>query len=142
VRAAALKHLHDKDTNVAFASFYALTETATAGPSDAALDSFLTSSDLNERLPAAGALVSRGQKEGIPVLITALGSTKAIAWFDPPMEGWQYARFVLTTFTNKDLGLAKARERPETRRTEPTWARWYAQRGNGLSWDPSKRKFS
>jgi len=142
LRAAALKHLHDTDPNVRFASFYALTLTAAPGSSMAALQTFLSSSDVNERLPAAGAIVSRGAKDGLPVLIDALGSSDVVAWFDPPMEAWQYASFVLTTFTGQDFGLTKAKDAAAAARTRPAWQKWYREHGASLTWDPAERRFS
>lgn len=140
LREAALEHIDDKDPQIHFAAFYALTLTAVPGPSMVTLGRYLKSGDVNERLAAAGALVSRGQTEGLPVIIDALDSEETLVWMDPPLRGWQIAKHVLATFTDQDLGITNADDLRASAATKPAWKQWYSENGARLRWDPGARK--
>lgn len=88
LRAAALEQLASDDFAVHYAAFYSLAITAERGQSMLALRPFLRSSDVSERMLAAGSLAFRGDKESLPVLIAALGSEEKLRFRRPPVEAW------------------------------------------------------
>lgn len=145
LRAAALQHLDAEDDAVAYAALYALSITAEEGESMDALRPFLESDDMSERMLAAGSLVVRGEKAGIPVLIEALDSEEPLAYRTPERPAWIFAQHVLLRYTGQDLGPALAE--PEdldpslVAEAKPDWERWWAESGGALRWDASAREF-
>jgi hypothetical protein len=121
LRRQALAGLHSKSGLVQFASVYALSLTAVRGSSLRALRPFVTSSSVDERMMAASSLVARGDRSGLPALVSALGSGAELGYLNEPV--WQFARFVLLSFTSDDFGLRKAMTAAAARRTEAAWAR-------------------
>lgn len=145
LRAAALDHLGAEDPNVAYAALYSLAITAEEGESIDALRPFLESGDVSERMLAAGSLVARGEKAGIPVLIDALDSEEPLAYRTPERPAWLFAQHVLLRYTGQDVGpaLAQPEELDPTLVAEamPDWERWWAKNGGALRWDASAREF-
>lgn len=109
VRQAALKHLGDSNPKVHYAAVYALALTATPEQGGAQLVAMLASPSLDERLLSAASLAGTGDKRGIPVLIDALDESQPVSYWDPPMEGYEFAQTWLLNLTDQDFGLQPAR---------------------------------
>ena len=143
VREAAIERLRASDPNLRYAAVYGLALTADDADSIAALVPILTSSDISERMLAAGSLISRGEKSAFPILIDALDSDDPLAFRDPPQRAWQFARFVLIQYTEEDMGLLG----PLTFSTEqaaaakPTWETWWSDHGDALRFDQNERVY-
>lgn len=138
VRAAALAHVGDEDVNVRFAALYALARTAEEGESMDALVPFLSSEDISERIMAAEALLVRGEKAAIPVLIAALDSEDDLAFRDPPQQAWDAASFALIQFTEEDLGLVGVEDLAGSAAAKPAWEAWWEAHGESLVWDAER----
>jgi hypothetical protein len=142
LRTAALGHLADSNELVHYAAVYALALTATnAGDSTVALQGLLTSVAVDDRLLAAGALIYRGDRSAIPVLIAELGSADAMAYRDPPTTASQFAATQLLRFTNQDLGLRAVSDTAGAAQVKAQWQQWWDEHGAGLVWDPTIGEF-
>ena len=135
LRAAALKHLDDVSPDVHFAAFYALSLTATKGDSIERLAGFLDSPETTERMYAAGSLLFLGDERAIPALVAALSDGGEIAFLDPPMQGWRYARSLLIHYTDQDLGLGKATTVEGATRVQVKWEAWWSRERASIHWD-------
>jgi hypothetical protein len=141
VRQSALDGLSASDPTARFGAVYALTVTAEGQESIDALVSLLGSDRLEERLLAADALVSRGDRRGIPPLIEALASDEVIPRLDPPQAAWQLARTALLQHTEEDFGLSDAEKPSAVAATQDAWEEWYREAEGSLRWDPATRRF-
>lgn len=142
LRAAALQHLGDTDELVHYAAVYALARTAkTDDESLQALRGLLASTGVDDRLLAAGALTYRGDSSGIPVLIDELGSTDAMAYWDPPQTASGFARQQLLRFTVGDFGLRATTDGATATAVKPAWQQWWKDYGATLTWDPTIEQF-
>jgi len=134
LREAALNHLRDDDPDVRYASLFALAMTAERGVSLDALRPFLGSADPSERLMAAGTLVAKGEKAGLPILIEALTSTAPLR-YEPSRLGWEFARSALIEFTDEDMGLlARPGARWEPEAVRARWRAWWEKSEPHVSW--------
>lgn len=141
LREAALEHLDDDDRNVRYASVYALAVTAEEGESIEALRPILDSTDVSERLLAAGSLIARGEKEAIPVLVDALGTGALLSFRDPPKPAWEYAHFVLSRYTGRGSPLQVLSNAQAAAAAKPAWEQWWAAKGNSLRWNAMTRTY-
>ena len=137
LRAAALVGLGAGVPNRRFASVLALTMTAsTADPASIeALRTLSNSPDVTERLLAAGALASVGDRDGVGVLIDALTSEELLRNVDPPFAAWRYSRANLLLFVDQDLGLVDAGDATAAATAQPAWADWWAEHAGELTWN-------
>jgi hypothetical protein len=137
LRAEALVGLSEGEPNSRFACVLALTMTAsTADPASVeALRTLSSSSDVTERLLAAGALAALGEKNGVDVLIDAMVSEESLRNFDPPFAAWRYSRANLLLLIDQDLGLADARDGAATAAAQPAWMDWWAAHAAELTWN-------
>jgi hypothetical protein len=135
MRAAALDHLNDSNANVHYAAVYTLAQTATSHEGMAQLEQMLTSPDTNERMLAAGSLLSLGDKEAIPVLIAALSSNDQISYWDPPLQAYGFARAELMFYTSNDFGLVKATTLSTASAAQPAWQKWWTKDGASVHFD-------
>ena len=141
VEAGALAHLGDTDPSVRYASVYALSRTAKSARSLTALATLLSSTRVEERLLAATALVYRGDKSGLPVLIDELGSTGAFLYWEPAQTAFEFARAQLLRFTNQDLGLRAGTDPAAAVNVKQAWQQWWNDHGATLLWDPAIEEF-
>lgn len=137
VRDAAIERLQASDPILRYAAVYGLALTADDAESMAALVPILSSSDISERILAAGSLISRGDKSAFPVLIGALDSDDPLAFRDPPQRAWQFARFVLIQYTETDMGLLgpPTFSAEQAAAAKPAWDRWWSEHGDALRYD-------
>jgi len=70
------------------------TQRTTEGQLDALRDA-LRSDSLSERVLAAEALLARGEKKAIPVVIAALDADEQLMYSLPPRQAWDYASQLL-----------------------------------------------
>lgn len=126
LRAAALAHLSDHRPLIHYASVYALARTAEPGPSLDALSGLMGSRRVDDRALAAAKLLSLGNRDAIPVLITLLGSKRRLTFRDPPERAWQLAANALLVYTDQDFGLRHARTARAARRARRRWRQWWA----------------
>ncbi|HEX9596167.1 MAG TPA: HEAT repeat domain-containing protein [Anaerolineales bacterium] len=131
---AAMQQLENADPAVRFAAIYALANTAETQQHLDGLRSLLSSQSAGERLLAAEALLVRGEKEAIPVLIAALNSEEELAYSLPPQQAWQAASSLLLLYTLEDFGLAGADTFELVAVTQPAWQAWWEQQGGNLQW--------
>ena len=142
LRAAALAHLADSNDLVHYAAVYALARTAkSTGESISALQGLLTSPRVNDRLLAAGALIFRGDRTAIPVLIDLLGSPDSMAFRDPPQTGSEFAAEQLLRFTSEDFGLRAVTDAAGAAQAKPLWKQWWDAHGSALVWDATITEF-
>jgi hypothetical protein len=143
LRAEALVGLGAGEPDRRFASVLALTMTAsTADPASIeALRTLSSSTDVTERLLAAGALAALGEKDGVDVLIDALVSDEPLRNVDPPFASWRYSRANLLLFVDQDLGLADARDAAATAAAQPAWMDWWAAHAVELTWNAELGRF-
>ena len=135
VRDAAIERLRASDPNLRYAAVYGLALTADDADSIAALVPIVTSSDISERMLAAGSLISRGERSAFPILIDALDSGDPLAFRDPPQRAWQFVRFVLIQYTEEDMGLLGPRtfSTEQAAAAKPTWETWWSDHGDACS---------
>ena len=138
VRKAALEQLTAKDPDVHYAAVYALSLTATRGPSLDALVPILKARDITQRILAAETLVAQQDKRGVPVLIDALDSTAPFAHWSPPRRAWEEAQRALLRFVPADLGLGRARTVQAASIAKRAWAQWWARHGAGARLKPNR----
>ncbi len=134
VAQAALAQLDAEDPAVRFAALYALANTAETRAQLNALREVLGSESLSERVLAAEALLVRGEKEAIPVLIAALNSEEELAYSLPPQVAWWYARYLLLQYTLEDFGLEGDESFATAAAAQPTWQAWWEENGDSLQW--------
>ena len=137
LREEALAGLDAVEASRRFASVLALTMTASTDDSASieALRTLSASPDVTERLLAAGALASTGDKDGVDVLIDALTSVELLRNVDPPFAAWRYSRANLLLFVDQDLGLVDARDATAAATAQPAWADWWAEHAGELTWN-------
>ena len=138
---AALQQLQADDPSVRFVAIYTLANTATTDAQLDALRTVLTSASLSERVLAAEALLARGDKQAVPVLIAALNSGEDLANSLPPRQAWEYARQLLLQFTDQDFGLTVDESLAAATAAQPAWQAWWEQNGGGLEWFPDEGVF-
>jgi HEAT repeat protein len=121
-----------------FACVLALTMTASTDDpaSMEALRALSSSSDVTERLLSAGALAALGDKDGVDVLIGALGSEELLRNLDPPFAAWRYSRANLLLFVDQDLGLADAHDAQAAGAAQQAWVDWWGEQSGDLTWNP------
>lgn len=141
LRKAALEHLDADDRNVRYASVYALAVTAGSGESFEALRPILESTDISERLLAAGSLVARGEKAAIPVLVDALGTETLLRFKDPPKPAWEYAHFVLVRHTGRGSSLEVLPGAEAAVSAKRGWEQWWAANESSLRWNATARRY-
>jgi HEAT repeat protein len=142
LRVAALNHLTDNDELVHYAAVYGLARTAKeSGESQKALEGLLTSSRVDDRLLAAGALIFHGDPAAIPVLIAEVGSPDAMAYRDPPQTASEFAARQLLRFTKEDFGLRAASDTAAAAQVKALWEEWWTERHAELVWDAAAGKF-
>ena len=100
-----------------------------------ALRTLSNSTDVTERLLAAGTLAALGEKNGVDVLIDAMVSDELLRNVDPPFAAWRYSRANLLLFIDQDLGLADARDAAATAAAQPAWMDWWAAHAAELTWN-------
>jgi hypothetical protein len=107
------------------------------------LHEVLGSTDVNERMLAAGSLIARGDTAAFPVLIDMLGSDETLAFHHPPQAAWRFARFVLVQYTGEDLGLLGPRtfSAADAAAVQPAWEDWWIQRGDSLRYNAQERLY-
>lgn len=144
LRTAALVYLQDPRPEVRSAALYALAVSVIRDDPEAerALRGFLDAEDEHTRLVAAGAMVSMGAKEGIPVLIDLLASDGPIPYSDPPTSIWAVARGQLLFHTGQDLGLGEAADAESAAAAQADWLDWWEASGDALTWDPDTWTYS
>ncbi|MHC5012645.1 MAG: HEAT repeat domain-containing protein, partial [Planctomycetota bacterium] len=91
-----------------------------------ALAKMLEDEDVNIRVRAAAALVMRGERTGIPVLIDTLGDATRIMGH-PPVAVATYAVEVLRLYTGQALGFDAAAPEGERARAIDAWRAWWAE---------------
>ncbi len=141
LRAAALRHLTDRNRGVHFAAVYALALTADAKSGAAELRELLGSRAVEDRLLSAGALASLGDARGLPVLIAALGDRSTFPFWDPPRQAFDFARTGLLRYTNENFGLKAATTPARVAATRPAWQRWWHRAGASVRFDPRTARF-
>lgn len=139
--AAALARLDDGDPQVRFAAVFALANTGTSERGERALRELLESRDVTERALAAEALVSRGAREALPVLIDHLADDTFLRFAEPPMEAWAHAQFLLTLYTEQDFGLSSAADASGAAAAGTAWADWWEAEGDRIVWDEASLVF-
>ena len=132
--AAAMQQLGAEDQSIRFAALYALANTAESEEHLNALRGFLDSAVAGERLLAAEALLMRGDKIAIPVLIVALNSEEELIYSLPVQQAWERGRELLLLFTIEDFGLADAESFTLVAAAQPAWLDWWQQNGEALQW--------
>lgn len=137
MRDAALAGLDAAEPAQRFAAVYGLTMTAsTEAPASLdALREIVASGDATERLLAAGALASVGERDGVSVLIEALSSDAPMRNVDPSMTVWRYARANLLLFVGQDLGLLEANDAEAAIAAQEAWRAWWAENADALTWN-------
>jgi HEAT repeat protein len=113
------------DPDVRLAAIYALSSTLTPADVDALLP-ILESADPQERVLAAGGLLTVGEARAVPVLIALLADETLIALGFPPVPVWERARVALLNATGQDFGLRGAATRETAAATIPDWEAWWA----------------
>jgi len=141
-RIAGLQHLRDTNPYTRFAALYTVALTAVPGPTMQALRTAVRASDTSERLLAAVALLVRGEKAAIPVLIETLDSSQYLEFHDPPQQAWDYARSILLTYTTQDFGLRKASTLAAARRAQRAWIAWWKAHASSIHWDATSHQYS
>jgi hypothetical protein len=141
LRAVALEQLSANNPEVRWAALYALSVVVEPGDSEgiAALEEFLVSTDVDERLAAASGLVVVGEKAAVPVLITLLESTETTEYVVMPT--WRIARGLLLAHVMQDLGLRGAENGRAAAAAKPAWQSWWDERGASLTWDTATGTF-
>jgi HEAT repeat protein len=124
-RDAALDLLDAEDGDARLAAVYALGLVLQQGDA-ASLAPVLDRAAPGERLLAASALTSVGDRRGVPVLIEALDRDDLLPLGAGGIHAWQQARFALLAFTGEDLGLRAARTLTDASATKPSWQDWWA----------------
>jgi hypothetical protein len=135
---AALEQLDADDPAARFAALYALANTAATDEQLEGLRATLASASLSERVLAAEALLVRGEKQALPVLIEALGSDEDLAFSLPPRQAWEYARDLLLTYTEGDFGLTADESFAAASAARPAWQAWWQANGGGIEWRPDE----
>jgi len=136
--AAAMQQLGAEDQAIRFAALYALANTAESEEHLNALRDFLDSEIAGERLLSAEALLVRGEKAAIPILIAALDSEEDLIYALPVQQAWQRARELLLLFTVEDFGLADAETFDLAAAAQPAWLGWWQQNGEAVQWFPEE----
>ena len=144
LRAAALAHIQDDTSEVHLAALYALALSVSENDLDAidALRGFLDADTDDERLTAAGGLLSSGEKAAIPVLIDLLASQVPVPNSDPPRAVWEVAQGLLLFHTDQDLGLEEAAGAKAVAAVQAGWQAWWTASGEAITWDPTTGRFS
>ena len=141
VREVGLAHLSDADDDVRYAAVYAVVLTTTKDDGVDKLVEMLKSDRVEERLTAAGQLLSLGDVRGFPVLIDSLSSEEGVRYWDPPAAAFEWAKQRLLFFTSEDFGLQGAVEPGEVVATQPQWREWWEKVRGTLHWDETTGKF-
>jgi HEAT repeat protein len=113
------------DPDVRLAAIYALSTTLTPADVDALLP-ILESADPQERVLAAGGLLTVGDARAVPVLIALLAEETLIALGFPPVPVWERARVALLNATGQQFGLREATTAEAAAATIPDWEAWWA----------------
>lgn len=137
----ALEQIEARDPVARFVAIYTLANTASTEAQLDALRALLTSESLSERVLAAEALLARGDKRAIPVLIGVLNSDEELANSLPPQRAWEYARNLLLQFTVQDFGLSADESQAAAAAAQPAWQAWWEQNGGALEWFPDEGVF-
>ena len=132
--AAAMQQLGADDQPIRFAALYALANTAESEEHLNALRDFLDSEIAGERLLSAEALLVRGEKAAIPILIAALDSEEDLIYALPVQQAWERARELLLLFTIEDFGLTAADSFALVAESQAAWEDWWQQNGDALQW--------
>lgn len=146
VRRAASVSLGAPEFRVRFAAVYALSLTADAsqiGPLSTVMQD--EDQDLGLRILAARALIAMGDKQSIPVLISALPSDESLPFWNPPEPQWVPAYSDLNRYTGEDFGFLDAVESGDTagRATAiEAWQDWWTNVGADLEWNPSTERYT
>lgn len=88
-------------------------------------------SDISVRVTAAELVMSFHDKDGIPVLISALDSEEQMKPSEPPMPVKSYCAEMLVLFTGQDYGTDKA-----------AWQSWWDENKDNLNWNSENEKFT
>src|SRR3989338_3217627 len=128
----AQSYLRADAIKVRFAAVYALSLTADSSNAEALLPA-LQDPDIRLRTIAAGALVGLGRKEGIPVLIAALGSNELLPLSHPQRLLSTLAHQALPHYTGQDFGAD-----PDAAQA---WQAWWDQAGARLQWDAAAGRY-
>lgn len=134
---AALEHVGATDRGVRIAVVHALASVASDPEAIAALERFATSEDVTERLLAATALVARGNRKGVPVLIDGLRETASMRYMDPPTQAWRFARNVLLVHVDQDPGLRGASDAAAAAEAAAEWEAWWSANGETYDLEPA-----
>lgn len=141
LRKVALDQLASDNPDVRWAALYALSVVVQPGDPEgsSALMQSLGSSDVDERLAAAGGLIAVGEKAALPVLIALLESTETTQYI--VMPSWRVARGLLLAHVKQDLGLRDADTGRKAAAAKPAWQNWWTGQGPSLTWDTATGTF-
>jgi HEAT repeat protein len=122
MRSVALVSIGSDDPDVRFASAYALALTGIEVGDADVVRPLLDADDARLRLLAAQTLAAVGVGDGVPVLISLLGSDDQLR---DGLRVWQVARRTLLDLAGQDLGLVAATDMMTAAATIHDWEAWW-----------------
>jgi hypothetical protein len=143
MRDAALAALDATEPTRRFAAVFALSLTASTDVPESldALRDLAASSDVTERLLAAGTLAALGEHDGVEALIDALSSDEPLRNVDPPMTAWRFGRANLLLLVGQDLGLRDAVDLASATAAQAAWRTWWTENAAALTWNAETGRY-
>jgi hypothetical protein len=142
-----LELLDDDDPYSKWAALYALSRVSHQADSTTKeqvkekLQEYYDSDVTSFRVIAAGAALTLGDKEGIPVLIEGLENQDMLMLTEPPQLICQFSYSTLEHYTQTSYGIICDWDTTDSR-TWTGWQSWWNNNKDNLTWDSANKVFN